>query len=103
MTINSLSSFFIKFFIITIFLFGCNDKQKSNLPDPDWFDIDYSGKNHISQKMDIYLPKNKKKKHPPVIVIYGSGWSSNNKKFSNYQKKVFVKKCFSVLEYEFRY
>ena len=53
MTINSLSSFFIKFFIITIFLFGCNDKQKSNLPDPDWFDIDYSGKNHISQKMDI--------------------------------------------------
>ena len=91
MTINSLSSFFIKFFIITIFLFGCNDKQNSNLPDPDWFDIDYSGKNHISQKMDIYLPKNKKKKHPPVIVIYGSGWSSNNKKFSNYQKKVFVK------------
>ena len=40
--------------------------------------------------MDIYLPKITKK-HPAVIVIYGSGWSSNNKKLSNYQKDVFIK------------
>ena len=91
MIINSVRSFTLKFLMISLIFFGCNNNKQSELPDPDWFDIDYSGKNHISQKMDIYLPKNKKKKHPPVIVIYGSAWSSNNKKFSDYQKKVFVK------------
>ena len=91
MIINSVRSFTLKFLMISLIFFGCNNNKQSELPDPDWFDIDYSGKNHISQKMDIYLPKNKKKKHPPVIVIYGSGWSSNNKKFSDYQKKFFVK------------
>ena len=91
MIIYSVRSFTLKFLMISLIFFGCNNNKQSELPDPDWFDIDYSGKNHISQKMDIYLPKNKKKKHPPVIVIYGSGWSSNNKKFSDYQKKFFVK------------
>ena len=91
MIINSVRSFTLRFSIISLIFFGCNNNKQSQLPDPDWFDIDYSGENHISQKMDIYLPKNKKKKHPAVIVIYGSGWSSNNKKFSDYQKKFFVK------------
>ena len=80
-----------KFILIAFVFYGCNNNKQSELPDPNWFNVDYSGENHISQKMDIYLPKNKKKKHPPVIVIYGSGWSSNNKKLSNYQKNFFVK------------
>ena len=75
-----------KFILIAFVFYGCNNNKQSELPDPNWFNVDYSGENHISQKMDIYLPKIKKK-HPPVIVIYGSGWSSNNKKFSDYQKK----------------
>ena len=67
-----------------VFIFcSCENKIQADLPIADWSDIDYSGNNHISQKMDIYLPKNNNEKHPAVIVIYGSGWSSNNKKLSN--------------------
>jgi acetyl esterase/lipase len=79
-------------FILTVFIFcSCENKIQTEYPIADWSDVDYSGNNHISQKMDIYLPKNNNKKHPLVIVVYGSGWSSNNKKLSNYQKDVFVK------------
>ena len=79
-------------FILIVFIFcSCENKIQADLPIANWSDIDYSGNNHISQKMDIYLPKNNNERHPAVIVIYGSGWSSNNKKLSNYQKKVFVK------------
>ncbi len=80
-----------KFILIVFVFYGCKNKIQTEYPIADWSDVDYSGNNHISQKMDIYLPKNNNKKHPLVIVVYGSGWSSNNKKLSNYQKDVFVK------------
>jgi acetyl esterase/lipase len=82
---------FLNLIFIAFLIFACKNIVKYEYPQADWSDVDYSGNNHISQKMDIYLPKNNREKHPAVIVVYGSGWSSNNKKLSNYQKDVFVK------------
>ena len=43
-------------------------------------DIDYVGDSHIGHKLDIYYPNDEQTKHPVIIHIYGSSWSSNNKK-----------------------
>ena len=43
-------------------------------------DIDYVGDGHTGHKMDIYYPNDEQTKHPVIIHIYGSSWSSNNKK-----------------------
>ena len=71
---------FLNLIFVTFFILSCKNIVKTEYPQADWSDVDYSGNNHLSQKMDIFFPKNNKEKHLSVIVIYGSGWSSNNKK-----------------------
>lgn len=43
-------------------------------------DINYAGDDNAYHTLDIYLPKEKKKKYPVVIHIYGSAWYANNMK-----------------------
>ena len=40
-----------KFILIAFVFYGCNNNKQSELPDPNWFNVDYSGENHISQKI----------------------------------------------------
>ena len=40
-----------EFILIAFVFYGCNNNKESELPDPNWFNIDYSGENHISQKI----------------------------------------------------
>ena len=49
---------FLNLIFIAFLIFACKNMVKSEYPQADWSDVDYSGNNHISQKMDIYLPKN---------------------------------------------
>lgn len=48
--------------------------------EPDWKDVNYVGDDLEAHRLDIYLPKNDKKKHKVVVVIYGSAWFANNMK-----------------------
>lgn len=52
---------------------------------PDFADINYAGDDLEGHKLDIYLPKDGKDKHPLVVVIYGSAWFANNAKEWGYQ------------------
>lgn len=45
-----------------------------------WKDINYAGDGQAYHNCDIYLPKEKKKKYPVVVHIYGSAWYSNSGK-----------------------
>ena len=60
------------------------------LPTPTWPNVNYAGNNHTYHMMDIYLPDDNRKHYPAVVVIYGSAWTSNDEKLSDYQKEVFV-------------
>lgn len=51
---------------------------------PDFGDINYAGDDLEGHKLDIYVPKDGKEKHPLVVVIYGSAWFSNNFKNAAY-------------------
>ena len=74
------------------FLFLCVGLLTAQqLPTPTWPNVNYAGNNHTYHMMDIYLPDDNKKYYPAVVVIYGSAWTSNDKKLSDYQKEVFVK------------
>ena len=83
-------SSFLNLIFIVILIFACKNIVKLNI-------LKLIGLMLIIQeiiifhKKWIYIFQKITKKHPAVIVIYGSGWSSNNKKLSNYQKDVFVK------------
>lgn len=54
------------------------------MPQPDFADINYAGDDLEGHKLDIYLPKDGKEKHPLIVVIYGSAWFSNNFKNAAY-------------------
>lgn len=54
------------------------------MPQPDFVDINYAGDDLEGHKLDIYLPKDGKEKHPLIVVIYGSAWFSNNFKNAAY-------------------
>lgn len=58
-----------------------------NVPEtkPDFADINYAGDDLEGHKLDIYLPKDGKEKHPLVVVIYGSAWFANNAKAWGFQ------------------
>ncbi len=43
-------------------------------------DLSYAADDEVYHKLDIYLPKEKKKSYPVVIHIYGSAWFSNSSK-----------------------
>ncbi|MCQ2128388.1 MAG: alpha/beta hydrolase [Bacteroidaceae bacterium] len=43
-------------------------------------DVNYVGDGESYHTLDIYLPKNKAKRYPVVIHIYGSAWFSNSSK-----------------------
>ena len=51
---------------------------------PDFANISYAGDDLEGHKLDIYLPKDGKDKHPLIVVIYGSAWFSNNFKNAAY-------------------
>ena len=51
---------------------------------PDFANINYAGDDLEGHKLDIYLPKDGKEKHPLIVVIYGSAWFSNNFKNAAY-------------------
>lgn len=51
---------------------------------PDFADINYAGDDLEGHKLDIYIPKDGKEKHPLIVVIYGSAWFSNNFKNAAY-------------------
>lgn len=51
---------------------------------PDFVDLNYAGDDLEGHKLDIYVPKDGKEKHPLVVVIYGSAWFSNNLKNAAY-------------------
>ncbi len=48
------------------------------MPQPDYEDINYAEDDLEGHKLDIYLPKDGKEKHPLIVVIYGSAWFGNN-------------------------
>lgn len=54
------------------------------MPQPDFADINYAGDNIEGHKLDIYIPKDGKDKHPLIVVIYGSAWFGNNFKNAAY-------------------
>ncbi|MDE5586646.1 MAG: alpha/beta hydrolase [Muribaculaceae bacterium] len=54
------------------------------MPQPDFADLNYAGDDLEGHRLDIYLPKDGKKTHPLVVVIYGSAWFSNNFKNAAY-------------------
>ncbi len=54
------------------------------MPDPDFADVNYAGDDLEGHKLDIYIPKDGKEKHPLIVVIYGSAWFSNNFKKAAY-------------------
>ena len=58
--------------------------QMPPMPQPDFADINYAGDDLDGHKLDIYLPKDGKEKHPLIVVIYGSAWFSNNFKNAAY-------------------
>ncbi|MDE6638414.1 MAG: alpha/beta hydrolase, partial [Muribaculaceae bacterium] len=48
--------------------------QMPPMPQPDFADINYAGDDLDGHKLDIYLPRDGKEKHPLIVVIYGSAW-----------------------------
>ncbi|MDE6289956.1 MAG: alpha/beta hydrolase [Muribaculaceae bacterium] len=54
------------------------------MPQPDFADINYAGDDLEGHKLDIYVPKDDKDRHPLIVVIYGSAWFSNNFKNAAY-------------------
>lgn len=54
------------------------------MPQPDFADINYAGDDMDGHKLDIFLPKDGKDKHPLIVVIYGSAWFGNNFKNAAY-------------------
>ena len=54
------------------------------MPQPDFADVNYAGDDLEGHKLDIYLPKDDKEKHPLIVVIYGSAWFGNNLKNAAY-------------------
>ncbi len=51
---------------------------------PDFADVNYAGDDLEGHRLDIYLPKDGKERHPLIVVIYGSAWFSNNFKRAAY-------------------
>lgn len=51
---------------------------------PDFADINYAGDDLEAHKLDIYIPKDGKEKHPLIVLIYGSAWFANNAKAMAY-------------------
>lgn len=51
---------------------------------PDIADINYAGDDLEGHKLDIYIPKDGKDKHPLIVLIYGSAWFANNAKAMAY-------------------
>ncbi len=51
---------------------------------PDFANLNYAGDDLEGHKLDIYIPKDGKEKHPLIVVIYGSAWFSNNFKNAAY-------------------
>lgn len=51
---------------------------------PDYADINYAGDDLEGHKLDIYIPKDGKEKHPLIVLIYGSAWFANNAKAMAY-------------------
>ena len=44
-----------KFILIAFVFYGCNNNKQSELPDPNWLNVDYSGENHISHSPQEFL------------------------------------------------
>jgi acetyl esterase/lipase len=61
-------------------------RKKEIVSSKHWLDIDYVGDRHVGHRMDIHLPKKKKKKCPVVISIYGSAFFSNNSKGATFSQ-----------------
>ena len=71
--------------------------------EPDWKDLNYAGNEQAYHTMDIYLPKENKKKYPVVMTIYGSAWRRNDKKGANKRKKeALIKSGFAVVSINHR-
>ena len=79
---------FLWLWFVSLILNGLLTAQQ--LPTPTWPNVNYAGNNHTYHMMDIYLPDDNRKHYPAVVVIYGSAWTSNDEKLSDYQKEVFV-------------
>lgn len=60
--------------------FGGFQVQQELETSKEWKNVNYVGDNNAFHTCDIYLPKQKKKKYPVVIHIYGSAWFSNSSK-----------------------
>ena len=60
--------------------FGGFQRQAELETSQVWKDVNYAGDGQTYHTCDIYLPKQKAKKYPVVIHIYGSAWFSNNSK-----------------------
>ena len=70
-----------------------------------WLDIDYVGDRHIAHRLDIHLPRQKKRQYPAIICIYGSAWFSNNSKaniFSSGIGQVLLEHGFAVVSINHR-
>ena len=67
--------------IKTLFvLFFCLNVMCQEPIEPDWKDLNYAGNEQAYHTVDIYLPKENKKKYPVVMTIYGSVLRRNEKK-----------------------
>lgn len=75
-----------KLFLTVISMFACllaaAQPSGFQMPqtNPDFADINYAGDDLEGHKLDIYIPKDGKKTHPLIVVIYGSAWFGNNGK-----------------------
>ncbi len=64
---------------------GASAQQRRRGPQPPeitptWADLDYVGDSLTGHKLDIFLPANPVGKAKVIVVIYGSGWRSDNAK-----------------------
>lgn len=67
-------------FLLVLFSFLIVELSFSQSVVPDWKDIDYGGTGHVSNFMDIYIPKDIEPPYPVIIGIYASAFKRNNYK-----------------------
>ncbi|MBK9389310.1 MAG: alpha/beta hydrolase [Bacteroidetes bacterium] len=70
----------MKKYLVLIYLLAAVSGSNAQISLPSWKDINYAGDDKVFHMLDIYLPAEVKSEYPAVVVIYGSGFMSNNLK-----------------------
>ena len=82
---------------------GCSPAKNvsQDLTEQKMLDVSYGS--FQSSKMDVYLPSNRNKKTPFVIVIHGGGWVGGDKKSDRGTQHFFVEKGIASANINYRF